>query len=85
MADRQSSAAVRILKAKLKLLKRPTVWGAGIVLFLPLLFLADYWLNPQQFWVDSFSPNRNLVLNWLRRTLPRSAIQKTGHPIPVAY
>lgn len=49
MTDRQSSAAVRVLKAKLKLLKRPTVWGAGIILFLPLLFLADYWLNPQQF------------------------------------
>ncbi|MCU0525150.1 MAG: hypothetical protein MUF72_10025 [Elainella sp. Prado103] len=57
MADRQSSAAARIFKAKLQLLKRPMVWGAGLVLFLPLLFLADYWLHPERFLSRPLSAN----------------------------
>jgi hypothetical protein len=47
MRQHPSSAAVRHLRAQLAMLRRPSVWGAGLFLLLPLLFLADYWLNPQ--------------------------------------
>lgn len=48
-----SSAANRHLRAKLALLRRPAVWGASLFLLLPLLFLADYWMNPQRVQLNS--------------------------------
>jgi hypothetical protein len=47
-APKQPSAAIRTLKAKLQLLKRPTVWGSTILLLLPLVFLANYWSSFNQ-------------------------------------
>ncbi|MFM7427435.1 MAG: hypothetical protein ACKO7W_20950 [Elainella sp.] len=49
----QTSAALRTLRAKLQILKRPTVWGSLLLLLLPLLFLANYWNNLAQSEVSS--------------------------------
>lgn len=47
-ASNQSSAVIRTLKAKLQVLKRPTVWGSTLLLLLPLVFLANYWSGLNQ-------------------------------------
>ncbi len=46
---KRSSASVRYWKARLQVLKRPTVWVSALVLLLPLIFLANYWRNPEEF------------------------------------
>lgn len=49
MPTKRSSASLRYLKARLQVLKRPTVWGSAFVLLLPLFFLADYWKQPEKY------------------------------------
>jgi hypothetical protein len=41
--------SLRYLKARLRILKRPQVWGAATSLLLAIVFVAEYWLHPEQF------------------------------------
>ncbi len=48
-SGKQPSVWLRQLKAKLPLLKRPAVWASGLLLLLPLIFLASYLRDPARF------------------------------------
>lgn len=48
----QLPASIRQLKARLRVLKRPMVWGSTAVLILAALFIAEYWRNPDR-WLQS--------------------------------
>lgn len=50
------SSSIRNLKAKLQILRRPGFWGSAILLALPLIFLFDYWNNPEKFSFKSDQP-----------------------------
>jgi hypothetical protein len=49
--------SLRYLKARLRILKRPKVWGSTAGLALVLLFAADYWLHPERY--ESIQQNRS--------------------------
>lgn len=51
MAAKRSSASARALKARLRILRRPTLWGSLLILLLPLLILSEYWQHPDKFTV----------------------------------
>lgn len=57
MPTKRSPASLRYLKARLQVLKRPTVWGSALVLLLLLFFLSDYWKHPERFTAGSNSPS----------------------------
>lgn len=48
-ASVKRSSASRYWSARLQVLKRPTVWGSALLLLLPLVFLANYWRDPEGF------------------------------------
>lgn len=52
MPSSKLPTSMRRLKAQLQLLKRPTVWGSAAVLLVAILFLAEYWRQPGQFWAS---------------------------------
>lgn len=47
--SKQLPASVRYLKARLKVLERPMVWGSASVLLLAIVLLAEYWSAPERF------------------------------------
>ncbi|WP_190552230.1 hypothetical protein [Trichocoleus sp. FACHB-591] len=47
--SKQLPAPVSHLKARLRALKQPMVWGPGIILMLIVLFTLEYWLHPEWF------------------------------------
>ncbi|MBW4489428.1 MAG: hypothetical protein KME12_16705 [Trichocoleus desertorum ATA4-8-CV12] len=49
--SKQLPAPVSHLKARLRALKRPMVWGPGIILLLIVFFTLEYWLHPE--WFDN--------------------------------
>ena len=49
--SKQLPAPVSHLKARLRALKRPMVWGPGLILVLIVLFTLEYWLHPE--WFDN--------------------------------
>jgi hypothetical protein len=49
MPANQLPASIRALKARLKILQRPTVWGSASVLLVAIVLLAKTWNPPQQF------------------------------------
>lgn len=48
-ASVKRSSASRYWSARLQVLKRPAVWGSALLLLLPLVFLANYWRDPEGF------------------------------------
>ncbi|GAB4377082.1 MAG: hypothetical protein Kow00121_25560 [Elainellaceae cyanobacterium] len=66
-------ASIRTLKARLKVLGRPAVWGSASILILALFFLSKYWQHPQQF----------LGLEGDRESLPTSEASESTPPSPL--
>lgn len=47
--------SLRYLKARLRVLKRPQVWGTTAGLILTIAFVSNYWLHPNRFRLDRAS------------------------------
>lgn len=45
-------SSLRYLKARLRILKRPQVWGTTAGLILTIAFVSNYWLHPGRFRLD---------------------------------
>jgi hypothetical protein len=45
----QSSTSLRYLKARLRILKRPMVWGSASALILAVLLFSEYWKHSDKF------------------------------------
>lgn len=46
--SKQLPASIRYLKARLNVLKRPTVWGSAFVVVISLILLAEAWNHPER-------------------------------------
>lgn len=49
MPSRSLPASIRYLKARLTVLKRPSVWGSASLLLVALFVLSEYWSQPDRF------------------------------------
>ena len=54
-------ASIRYLKARLNVLKRPSVWGSAFIVLVSLIVLAEAWNNPERLTLGDDGTSTNLA------------------------